>query len=274
MNSPRAILLVVLIVCGCAIAIPTAAGPAADTSMDIASSSLQSQQQADQQANNSTLQGDNSTLGEEISSFMQVSTSQAEGSVNTGLWVARFNQTKNKSAQQALVRHHVDDMQTQLSKLQKKKQNLVTAYKHDRISRLKYQAEMSNLIGEISSVRYSINATRPRAVTVGARVDKLNKLDKQARTAGGPEAQEVAKSIHSVRLDGENADNITRGPGTGNQNGSGKQNGTGDGSLGESGGVSLGNGTATNGTVGSGNGSVSVGIGNGQDRGNGNGKRA
>ncbi len=136
---------------------------------------------------------------------MQVSTSQAEGSVDTGLWVARFNQTKNKSAQQALVRHRVDDMQKQLSNLKDRKAKLVTEYKHDRISKLKYQSEMSRLIGEISSLQHSIEATRPRAVTVGVRVDKLNKLHKQANAAGGPEAREVAQSMHSVHLTGANS---------------------------------------------------------------------
>ncbi|MGA9400849.1 DUF7096 domain-containing protein, partial [Haladaptatus sp.] len=150
MNALRAILLAVLVVCGCAVTIPAAAAPTPNTPADV--TSIQRQQQA----NNSTVRMNNSTLGAEISSFMQVSTSQAEGSVDTGLWVARFNQTKNKSAQQALVRHRVDDMQKQLSDLRDRKQTLVTKYKNDRISQLRYQSEMSKLVGEISSLQHSI----------------------------------------------------------------------------------------------------------------------
>lgn len=258
MNALRAILLAVLVVCGCAVTIPAAAAPTPNTPADV--TSIQRQQQA----NNSTVRMNNSTLGAEISSFMQVSTSQAEGSVDTGLWVARFNQTKNKSAQQALVRHRVDDMQKQLSDLRDRKQTLVTKYKNDRISQLRYQSEMSKLVGEISSLQHSIAATHPRAVTVGAQVNELNKLNKQSKTVGGPEAREIAKSMHGVTFDeedsipGGDSNNTTQGPGTGTEIGAG------NGSL-------SGNHTVnTNGTVGTGNGSVGVGKGNGRSNGNGN----
>lgn len=261
MNLPRAILLVVLIVCGCAISVPTAAAPTPNTPASL-STTLQKQQ-----TNNSSKAVNNSTLGAEISSFMQVSTSQAEGSVDTGLWVARFNQTKNKSAQQALVRHHVSDMQKRLSNLKSRKKTLVAAHNQGRISQLKYQSEMSSLVGEISSLQHAITATRPRAVTVGARVNELNKLDKQARSVGGPEVQEVAKGMPGVHLNGKNPNNSTKGPGTGK---------AGNGSNGSSGGnqtVDVGNGTVStgNGTTGTGNGAVNVGTGNGRGNGNGNG---
>ncbi len=204
MNSARAVLLVVLTLSGFALAVPTAAAPTPDAQTDVATTSFQ----ANQQANNT----DNSTLGAEISSFMQVSTSQAKGTVDTGMWVARFNQTKNKSAQQALVSNNVGDMKNQLSDLQDRKQKLIQARNNGQISQLKYQSEMSQLIGEIRSIQHAINATRPRAVTVGTQVNDVENLSEQADTAGGPEMIEVARSMHSVHLIGEE-NNSTMGPG-------------------------------------------------------------
>ncbi|GKZ13090.1 hypothetical protein [Haladaptatus sp. T7] len=268
MNSPRAVLLVVLTLSGFALAVPTAGAPTQNTQADdITAASFQANQQAD----------DNSTLGAEISSFMQVSTTQAQGTVDTGMWVARFNQTKNKSAQKALVSNHVGDMKNQLASLRDRKQKLVEARNDGQISQLKYQSEMSQLIGEIRAVQHSINATRPRAVTVGARVRDVNELDKQANTVGGPEIAAVAKSMHSVNLRAENANNSTSAPGVGNGTGnaSGEHPGAG---IGGNGTIGIGNGDG-NSTVGigvgngdgnGGNGSVGIGNGNGHGSGNGN----
>ena len=269
MNSARAVLLIALLLSGFALAVPTAAAPTPDTApdaqTDVGATSFQANQQANNTTNNST---NNSTLGTEISSFMQVSTSQAKGTVDTGMWVARFNQTKNKSARQALVSNNVGDMKNQLADLQERKQKLVQARNSGRISRLKYQSEMSQLIGEIRAIQYSISATRPRAVTVGTRVDDVDNLSERADTAGGPEMIEVARSIHSVHLNGEE-NNSTMGPG-GNEtaNESGENPGT---SIG-SGTVGVGNdsddGTASggsgngDGSVDVGNGTVGVGVGN------------
>jgi hypothetical protein len=267
MNSARAVLLVALTLSGFALAVPTAAAPTPNGQTDVTPTSFQ----ADQQANNTT-NTTNTTLGAEISSFMQVSTSQATGTVDTGMWVARFNQTKNKSAQQALVNNNVGDMKNQLSDLQDRKEKLIQARNSGQISQLKYQSEMSQLIGEIRAIQHSINATRPRAVTVGTRVDDVENLSEQANNASGPEMVEVAGSLHSVHLIGEE-NNSTVGP-TGNQTGneSGENPGTG---IGGNGTVGVGNGSgdgtargdsgneAVDVDVGSGNGTVGVGAGNG-----------
>ncbi|WP_231185467.1 hypothetical protein [Haladaptatus sp. DYF46] len=261
MNSARAVLLIALLLSGFALAVPTAAAPTPDTTPDAQTDVGATSFQANQQTNNTT---NNSTLGAEISSFMQVSTSQAKGTVDTGMWVARFNQTKNKSARQALVSNNVGDMKNQLADLQERKQKLVQARNSGRISRLKYQSEMSQLIGEIRAIQYSISATRPRAVTVGTRVGDVDNLSERADTAGGPEMIEVARSIHSVHLNGEE-NNSTMGPG-GNEttNESGENPGT---SIG-SGTVGVGNdssdGTASGGS-GNGNGSVDAGVGVGNE---------
>lgn len=227
MNTPRAVLLVILTVLGFALAVPTAAAPTPDAPTDISSTSLQSEQQAT-----------NTTLGAEVSSFMQVSTSQAKGTVDTGMWVARFNQTKNRSAQRSLVKYRVDDMRKQLTSLENRKRKLVEARKRGEISQLKYQSEMSQLIGEIHALRHSITATRPRAVTLGTSTNELDRLNESARTAGGPEVMEVAKSMHSVQLDVAGSNNTTGTTGNGTTNGTSVGTGT---SIGTTGTVGVGN---------------------------------
>ncbi|WP_435155356.1 DUF7096 domain-containing protein [Haladaptatus sp. DFWS20] len=241
MNSVRALLLATLTVCGFAVALPTAAAPSPAEPADISPNTLQTDE-------NTT--SSNSTLGAEISSFMQVSTSQAKGTVDTGLWVARFNETKNRSARKSLVRHQVSNMQTELENVRQRKQALVEARNNGQISTLQYQAKMSEIVGEIRSLEHAINQTKSRADKVGVRNNKLRQLDKEANTVGGPEVAEVARSLRSVKAPNETTNNSTTMPGVGNGSGANAGNGT-----------TPGTDTVGTETVGVGNGSV--GLGNG-----------
>ncbi|SIR47134.1 hypothetical protein SAMN05421858_2380 [Haladaptatus litoreus] len=261
MNAIRAVLLATLTVCGFAVALPTAAAPSPTAPADTSINTFQTEENAT---------SSNSTLGAEISSFMQVSTSQAEGTVDTGLWVARFNQTQNRSAQQALVRHQTEDLETELDALQQRKRNLVEARNSGEISRLQYQARMSELVGDIRSVQHAINTTKPRAETVGTRVNRLQRLDRQANNVGGPEVAEVARSLNSVNVPGENANNSTNAPGVGN--GSGQGNGMPGGETTPGNGNENGNaGNGSNGNTGNGNnGNGGNGDGGNENAGNGN----
>ncbi|WP_227353444.1 DUF7096 domain-containing protein [Haladaptatus salinisoli] len=255
MHSLRAVLLATLTLCGFAVAVPTAAAPTPTVPTDTSSNVFQSQE------NVST---SNVSLGAEISSFMQVSTSQTKGTIETGLWAARFNNTENESAKKKLVRSQVGDIRTRLDSLRERKQTLVERRASGNISRLKYQAEMSEVIGQIRSLEHAINATKSRATTVGTGVEDLQQLDKQADTVGGPEVAEVARSLNSVSTPGEN--NSTGGPNVGNGTVPDVGNNTTVG-VGNGNGSAIGNGN--NSTVGNGNNST-VGNGNGSAIGNGN----
>ncbi|WP_266078763.1 DUF7096 domain-containing protein [Haladaptatus caseinilyticus] len=246
MHAIRAVLLATLTVCGFAVALPTAAAPSSTEPANVSPNAFQTDQ-------NTT--SSNSTLGAEISSFMQVSTSQTKGTVDTGLWVARFNNTENRSARQSLVRHQVADLETELEDVRQRKQALVEARNNGEISTLRYQARMSEIVGEIRSLENAINETKPRAEKVGVGNRKLRNMSEQTKTVGGPEISEVARSLRSVSVPGENANNSTNTPGVGNGNGS----------NGSAIGTTPGNDNTSNGNIGVGNGNSSGGIGNGKN---------
>ncbi|WP_458187472.1 hypothetical protein [Haladaptatus sp. NG-WS-4] len=265
MHSLRAVLLATLTLVGFAVAVPTAAAPT-DPAETMPPSSLQNEQTASTQ---------NGSLGAEISSFMQVSTAQTEGTVDSGLWVARYNGTNSKSARKKLVEKRVGDIQTRMDDLRERKQSLVEARKNGEISTLRYQAEMSEVIGQIRSLEHAINTTKPRAMETGTSVEDLRELDKQASNVGGPEVAEVARSLQSVKAPGR--DNSTQTPGVGNGNGGGTENGNSGGVSGVGNNSSVdngngnGNGDGVDDALGTGNNStVGVGAGDGSstDRGN------
>ncbi|WP_458209695.1 DUF7096 domain-containing protein [Haladaptatus sp. NG-SE-30] len=245
MHSLRAVLLATLVFCGFAVAVPTAAAPTPTTPVDVSPNAFQ---------NEGNASAPNGTLGAEISSFMQVSTSQTQGTIDAGLWTARFNNTKNKSAKKELVEHRVKSLQTRITDLRQRKQSLVEARKNGEISTLRYQAEMSELIGQIRSLEHAINTTKPRAAEVGTDVQKLQELDKQASDVGGPEVAAVARSLNSVKAPGKRNSTQTPGAGQGIGNGNGNNGGV----------PGVGNnttvGTGNDSTVGNGTGNGSSGL--------------
>ncbi|WP_440007848.1 DUF7096 domain-containing protein [Halomicrococcus sp. SG-WS-1] len=254
MNSARAVLLAAIAICGAFVAaVPTAAGPTPSTSSD----DLRSFETNDQslQSDDRSLQKNatNDSLGTEISSFMQASSTETQGAVETGMWVARFNATDNRSARQKLVRSQVDDLGRKLDTLQEEKQAIIDAYQNGKIDELQYRAQMSGVVSRIQAIQQAVNETEPRARAVGAEVQTVGRLEKRASSAIGPKAAAVAGSVGSVDVPAGNNS-------TGNGTGVGQGNGNGNGN-----GVVSGNET----DVGPGNG-TDVGPGNGTDVGPGN----
>lgn len=250
MNSARAVLLAAIAICGAFVAaVPTAAGPTPSTP----SEDLRSFETNDQslQTDDRSLQknGTNDSLGTEISSFMQASSTETQGAVETGMWVARFNATDNRSARRKLVRSQVDDLGRKLDTLQEEKQAIIDAYQNGKIDEVQYRAQMSGVVSRIQAIQQAINETEPRARAVGAEVQAVGRLEKRASSAIGPKAAAVAGSVGSVDVPAGNNS-------TGNGNGVGQGNETD---------VGPGNGT----DVGPGNG-TDVGPGNGTDVGPGN----
>lgn len=229
MNALRAVLLAILAVCGSFAVVPTAGAP---TASPATAPSQQSDDVRTQQSDAvQSLQSQNATnqsLGAEISSFMQASSSQAEGTVSTGMWIARFNQTQNRSARKTLVEKRVNDLQKRLDALEQQKQTLVEAHENGQVSDLEYRARMSGVIGQLQSIRHAVNETKPRAKTVGTKVRAVQRIGERANAVGGSEVAEVARSINSVHVPNENVPNATNGTvgiGNGTGNASSNENG-------------------------------------------------
>ena len=202
MNSARAVLLATVVLCGTLVAaVPTAAGPTSspsDANGDVRSveSTVESVQ---------TNQTTNESLGAEISSFMQVSSAEAQGAVDTGMWVAEYNASDNQSTKRSLVDRQVTTLGRELDTLQREKQAIITAYRNGNITRLEYKAQMSSIIGRIQSVQQAINETEPRARAVGADVRAVNALDERTNATVGPEVSSVARSLNAVDVSNRSA---------------------------------------------------------------------
>jgi len=149
-------------------------------------------------------------LGSKISAFMQSNAAQANGAVESGMWVASFNDTSNETRRSALVQNRTNHLERQLQTLRDREHQLVEKRKAGNISELKYESKMSNLIGLYLSLTQAINETAPLANETGVNASRLDKLHRDARNATGPEVAAVAQSMGGSVAPG--ADNETHGP--------------------------------------------------------------
>lgn len=248
MSAYRAVLLVLLVVGGSlAVAAPTSAtvdsteqsdagatsaaatgdaatdGVAATTGGDAAATDARF---AAVQSNDSAAQNDNAStsLGGDISSFMQSSAAEIDGAVETGMWSAEFNATNDRSRQQRLVERRTDDLRTELNDLQERKEELINERDAGNVSEAAYKAQIGQLLGRINALKSAINATEPRARQAGTNVDALEMLEDDAQNLTGPEIAAVARNTTGVGNGSGPPD------GVGNANGS---NGVGNGDASE-----------------------------------------
>src|SRR6056297_887485 len=172
MSLYRAVLLALFVVGGAlTAAVPAGATTYAgvDASPDVADPSEVGAGHADARQetapNNST---DNTSLGTDISSFMQSSAAEVGGAVETGMWTASFNATENESMRVRLVERRTDELRTQLDDLRERKAELVAEREAGNVSETAYKAKASRLIGQISALESAIDRTTDRAEKVNA----------------------------------------------------------------------------------------------------------
>lgn len=142
----------------------------------------------------------NSTLGADISSFMQSSTAEVDGAVETGMWSAAFNGTENRSVQTKLVERRTTELRTELSELQQRKRELVTEREEGNITEVAYKAKVSRLLGQINALRAAIDTTSNRAKRTNVSAESLDALRTETENLTGPEIASVARSTSGVAI--------------------------------------------------------------------------
>jgi hypothetical protein len=198
MTDSRLPVFALLCLAGVLVALPVAGAASADG----AATGLANDTGA--QANN------NSTMGAEISAFMQSSASEADGSVDDGMFEARY--ADDGTDRDALVRNRTDRLRSDLERLRAEKRALQA--EKGNLSRVEYQARMSRLVGEIRSLERSANRTEPLAESAGVDPTALAEVRANASALPGSEASALASSLAVVpeHVDRGPSDNRTAGP--------------------------------------------------------------
>lgn len=200
-------------------------------------------------ANNST---GGSSLGADISAFMQASASEVDGAVETGMWGAAFNDTENRSERVRLVERRTEELNSTLAELRERKAELVAERAAGNVSEAAYKAKLSGLIGRINALESAIDATADRAEEVGATPEALGTLRAATANLSGPELATVARNLTGVGTTPVAPGNGRAGPPNGERPGADGANGTATGNGLGPGNVTGGNGNGDRPGVGNG----------------------
>lgn len=138
-------------------------------------------------------QADNgSSMGSNVSSFMQSTSGQADEEVESGMWNAAYENASNRSA---VVQRRAGDISTRLADLQDRRERLEAAHENGSIGRAEYRARLGRLVGRMAALNRSIAETERQARATGVDTTRIEALRRQAGNASGPEMAAVARSM-------------------------------------------------------------------------------
>jgi hypothetical protein len=222
----------------------------------------------DEGAGESAAGDESAGFGSQISSFMQSSSTQTTGAVESRMWQVRANRsggslsTANVGVSAPAVERRVSILEARLAELRETRERLAEARANGSLSRVEYRARLARVNGQLSALGSAVDRTRPVAVEAGFNETRLAELGAEIEAERGPPPWAENRSAGGTAGDGngppEGGDGAV-GPGAGNGS-AGNGNGA-DGERGNSG----------NGNDDAGNGNGNANAGNG-DNGNGNGR--
>lgn len=137
------------------------------------------------------------SFGSHLSSFMQSSAAQASGSVETGMWVAAYENASNQS-RRTLVTRRTAQLDRRMVTLQAEKRALRAAKRNGSISPTEYRSRLSQILGRLAALKEGIDAVdRPDAP--GLNRTAIRAMNNRADRLAGPEISEIARSMGGPR---------------------------------------------------------------------------
>ena len=143
MSSYRAVLLAVLVVVGTALAAPFAGAVEVADVTD-----AQGDEDVDADANETS-------VGAQVSSFMQTSSANATSEVENGMFEAEYASADNRTA---VVDRRADSIEQRIADLRERKQQLTE--RKDEMNPVAYDAQMSRIVAELDALERQIDVTR------------------------------------------------------------------------------------------------------------------
>lgn len=190
MSARQAVILAVLAVVGGAVAAAPAVGV---VGLDAAETN-----DGPAQVDNGTENANTTSLGAQLSSFMQTSAAEANGSVDAGMWSAKFNDTPDERRANE-VDNRVRTLERRLERTETRMAALEAAHDNGSIPDVAYLAQASRLNSEIESLETAINDTDAAAEEAGVNDTRLDALRERAQNASGQEVARTARNLTVVR---------------------------------------------------------------------------
>jgi hypothetical protein len=179
------------------VAAPTAAGVAQDTTQTSNGTAAPTPTPVP----NGT-SGSGGSFGAAISSFMQASAAETEGTVDTGMWVAEFARS-NASEHRGIVTARGETLERRLDRLEEERTDLLNA--SDGNVTMEERARASRLTARIDALHDALNRTTAAAEESGVNATRLETLRTRTRGLSGPEVAALAHNLTDDRGPPEDA---------------------------------------------------------------------
>lgn len=140
-------------------------------------------------ADNAPENGDNASLGAEISSFMQASSAEAAGDVEDGRFEAAMNRTDNATEREALIEARQARLEARNDRLAEQRGAIGNS------PDVRNRSLATRIAVDARGIERAANSTEPLAAEVGADTERIAKIRSDARTIRGPGIAELARGI-------------------------------------------------------------------------------
>jgi hypothetical protein len=181
---------------------PTVAGTTVGTDHATAADASEVVQQETPNGTNETTEAsddesdadDATGFGSQISSFMQSSSTETSGAVESQLWHARLNRTDSgpgvseTGPPASVVERRVSVLESRLAEVRESRERLAAARANGSISAVAYRARLARLNGQLSALETAVDRARPVAASAGVNESRLSDLDAEIDAERGPPA--------------------------------------------------------------------------------------
>lgn len=135
---------------------------------------------------------DEDSVGAQVSSFMQATAADANGTVDSGMWEAAFNDTDDPGQ---AVSQRADALEKRLAALERQSEALEAARANGSVSGVAYTARASAIHARLANLRAAVNQTQTTATRHGVNDTKLAELREAAGNATGPQIAAIARNL-------------------------------------------------------------------------------
>lgn len=130
-------------------------------------------------------------FGASVSSFMQASTAEANGSVSTGMWVAEF--ARSNASKATMVDRRTAALEGEYEDIAADRADLLNG--SDENASVADRAKAVRLLVRAETLVDAINQTETAAVEAGVNRSRLQTLRQEAGTLSGGEVAELAQGL-------------------------------------------------------------------------------
>lgn len=136
--------------------------------------------------------GGEESYGAQVSSFMQSTAADANGSVERGMWDASVSDDADPAV---AIDDRARSLQARLDALERRSEALAAARANGSISGVAYTARASAIHAQIANLQAAVNQTMTTAERHGVNSTRLDELRQAAGNATGPEIAAMARNI-------------------------------------------------------------------------------